>query len=163
MHHRDHPRTRVPIELLHQCVVRNALTPVGLDSHNMRAVPARDLRDTAAEVAALPDDHRVARLEQVRDAGLHAGGARAVKGEHEPVRHAIDASQHRDDVQQDLVEVRVEVAEHGPAHRVEHGGVYVRRAGAAQEPLGGPELGEVHALRVPHAHREHKLRVLRNT
>ena len=40
--------------------------------------------------------------------------------------------------------IRVEVAEHRPAHRVQHGGVNVGRAGSAQEALGRPELGEVH-------------------
>ena len=116
-----------------------------------------------AEEPALGDDHLVAELEQVHDPGLHAGRAGAVEREHEPVGHAVDAPQHVHDLEQDLVEVGVQVAEHRPPHGVEYGGVYVRRPGAAEEPLRRPEAREIHLLRVPHRYREHKLRVLRNT
>ena len=57
------------------------------------------------------------------------------------IRHA--APQHGDDVEQDVVQVRVEVAEHRPLHRVEHGGVDVRGSGAAEQPLRRVEHGQV--------------------
>ena len=163
MDHGDHPRVRVHVERVHQRLVRHAVAPVRLDRDDPSAVPPRDLADALPEEPALPHDHGVARLEQVRDAGLHPGGTAAVEREDEPVGHPVDAPQHVDDVEQDVVKVRVEVAEHRLPHRVEHGRVYVRGSGAAQESLGRPQLGEFHHVRVPEAHREYKLRVLRNT
>jgi hypothetical protein len=126
-------------------------------------VAPRDLADSPPEEAALRDDHLVARLEQVRDARLHAGGAGAVQGEHQAAGRAVHAPEHLHDVQQDLVERRVEMAEHRPAHRVEHVRVDVRGAGAAEQALGRREMGEVHHVTVPQRRDEHKLRVFRDT
>jgi len=61
------------------------------------------------------------------------------------------------------VQVGVEVTKHRPPHRVEHGGVHVRRARAAQKSLRRLELGEVHPVRVADTYCERKLRVLSNT
>ena len=136
-----------------------------LHRHHARAVAASDLGDPAAEEPALGDDHRVARLHEVRDAGLHAGRAGAVERQHQAVGHPVHAPQQVHDVEEDLVHLRVEVAEHRPCHRVEHRGVYVRRAGAAEQPFGRPKPGEsvVHPFRVAQDDRDCKLRVLRNT
>ena len=144
VHHGHHASAGVAVELLYERVVRDALPPVSIDRHHLGAVTARDLRDAPSEEAALRHDHGVAGLEQVRYPGLHPGRAGAVQRQDEPVRHAVDAPQHRDDVEQDVVQVGVEVAEHRPAHRVEHRRVHVRRAGAAQKSLRRLELGEVH-------------------
>jgi hypothetical protein len=163
VHHSDHPCVPVPVERLENRVIRYALAPVGVDRHDARVMTPRDFGDPAAEKPTLGDDDLVAELEQVCDPALHAGRAAAVEGQHEAVGHPVDAPQHGDDVEQDVVKVGVEVAEHRLAHRVEHGRVYVRGSWAAQKSLGRPELGEIHHVRVPEAHREHKLRVLRNT
>ena len=78
--------------------------------------------------------------------------------------HAVDAPQHRDDVEQDVVQVGVEVTEHRAAHRVEHRRVHVRRAGAAQKSLRRLELGGGPCTSgCLSRHRERKLRILRNT
>ena len=165
MHDGDHPSLALVIERLHKCVVRNALTPVSGHSDHPRPMPPRDLSDPAAEEAALGDDHRVARLEQVGDTRLHAGRAGAVEREHEAVRHPVHAPEQLDDVEQDLVHLRVEVAEHRPRHGFKHRWVHVRGTRAAEQPLGRAKLGEsvVHPVRVPYPGHECKLRVLRNT
>jgi hypothetical protein len=128
-------------------------------------MPPGDLRDTPAEEAALGHDHGVARLHEVHDAGLHAGRARAVERQHQPVGHPVHAPQQRHDVEENLVHPRVEMAEHRARHRVEHGGVHVCRSGAAEQPLWRSKLGEgvFHPQSVAHDHRDCKLRVLRNT
>ena len=128
VHHGHHPGAGVAVELLQERVVRHALAPVGARPPPPRAVArARSPRCGGRRTRTGPR-YGVARLEQVRDSGLHPGRARAVEREHQPVGHAVDAPQHRDDVEQDLVEVGVEVAEHRLLHRVEHRGVNVRRA-----------------------------------
>jgi hypothetical protein len=165
VHHGDHPRPPFLRERSHQCLVRDAFTPIGRHSHDARPVPPRDLRDTPAEEAALGHDHRVAGLHEVHDPRLHPGGARAVERQHQAVRHPVHPPQQVHDVEEDLVHRRVEVAEHRLRHGFEHRGVHVRGAGAAEQPLGGSKLGEsvVHPTRVAQPHRDCKLRVLRNT
>ena len=164
MHNSDHPCPRLVVERFHQRVVRYALTPVGAHGDDACPMPPCDFSDPSAEEAALGDDHRVAGLDEVHDAGLHAGRARAVEREHQDVRHPVHAQQQADDVEEDLVHLRVEMAEHRPCHRLEYGGIHVRRPGPAEQPLRRSKLGEsvFHPLRLAQVHDDCKLRVLRD-
>ena len=63
------------IERLQQRVVGDVLAPVGLDLDHGGAEAAGDLHQPAAEEAVDADDDRVAGLEQVGEAALHARGA----------------------------------------------------------------------------------------
>ena len=146
MHNRNHPSPALVVERIHQRVVRDALAPVGAHGHDARPMPPRDLSDPVPEVAALRHDHRVARLDEVHDAGLHAGRAGAVEWQHEAVRHPVHAPQQLHDVEEDLVHLRVEVPEHRPGHRFEHRRVHVRGTGAAQQPLGRAKLGRASSI-----------------
>jgi hypothetical protein len=64
-----------------------------------------------------------------------------VKRQDEPVGHPVHAPQHLHDLEQDLMKVGIEVAEHRPRHGVEHGRVDVGGAGAAEQPLRRAKLG----------------------
>src|ERR671935_1035768 len=122
MHHSHEPRLRVVLEHFEQPFVGHTLAPGGRHFHHVRAVAPRNLGDALAEVTGAPHDHGVARLDQVRDARLHAGRAGGLDGEHDAVVSAVYLAQVRDYLEQDLVEVGIEVAEHRGLHRLEHGG-----------------------------------------
>ena len=51
------------------------------------------------------------------------------------VLDAVDGAQHLDQLEQELVERRIEVAEHRLTHRGQHGRLYVGGARAAEEPV----------------------------
>jgi hypothetical protein len=123
------------VDRLQQQLVGHGLAPVGFDLDHICAVAPGDLCDASAKEAGTSDDRGLARLQQVGDSGLHARHAGAVQREDEPVGHAVDASQHRHDLEQDLVHVRIEVTEHRPAHGREHRRFDVGRARTAQEAL----------------------------
>ena len=75
----------------------------------------------------------VARLEQVDEAGLHAGRARPRDGEGEPVGRLEDGPQPVAGLVEEIEELGVEMAEDGPGQRRHHLGVGVRRAGAEEQ------------------------------
>ena len=100
-------------------VSRSGIIPISR-TQDTAGPMARTVADAAILLGAmigvdwrsLGHDYGVAWLQQVLDSGLHPGRARAMQRQHEPVGHAVDAPQHRDDVEQDLVEFGVEVTQH---------------------------------------------------
>ena len=59
----------------------------------------------------------------------------ACRRQDQPALGPVDTAEHVDDVEQDLVQLRVQVPEHRLLHRLEGGGVDVARAWAAEQPL----------------------------
>jgi hypothetical protein len=142
VHDRHQPRAGVELDGVEQALVRDVPPPLLCDLDHARALARGDLGDAGAEVARHAHDHGVARLDQVHDAGLHAGGPRALQGQHHAVRRAVDLAQHRHDLVEDRVEGRIEVPEHRLAHRRERGRLDVRGARAAEQALGRGKRGD---------------------
>ena len=137
MHDRHQPRAGVAVERLEQPLVRHVPPHSSADLDHARAVARGDLGDARAEVAGHADDDGVARLDQVRDARLHARGAGALERQHQAVARPVDLAEHRHHLVEDRVEGRIEVAEHRLAHGVERRGLDVRGARAASSRAGG--------------------------
>ena len=128
-------RVGVVVQGREQALVRDVLAPVRADLDHLGAAAPGDLGDPRAEVAAGSDDHRLARLDQVGEAGLHPRCPSRLQRQDQPALGAVDAAEHVDDVEQDLVQLRVQVPEHRLLHRLEGGGVDVARPGPAEQPL----------------------------
>ena len=131
----EQTRIGVVVEGGKQAIVRDVLAPVRADLDHLGAATPGHLGDPGAEVAADCDDHRLPRLDQVREAGLHPRGPGRLQRQDDPALGAVDRAKHVDEVEQDLVQLRVEVPEHRLSHRLERGGVEVARPGAAEQPL----------------------------
>jgi hypothetical protein len=139
---RHQPRLRVALQLLQQPLVGDRLAPVGLDLDDVGAVAAGDLGDPPPEVAAAGDDRGLPGLQQVGDPGLHPGGPGRLQRDQQALPGAKDPPQKLDHLQEDLVEVRVQVAEHRLLHRLEHRELDVGRPRAAQQPPGRLQRGK---------------------
>ena len=131
------------IESLQQELVGHRLAPVRCHLDHIGSAAARDLGDAHAEEAGLGHHCGVAGLEEVGEAGLHAGGARAVERQHQAVGHAPSLAQQVHYLEQDQVQLGVEMPQQRPLHGLEHRGLYVGGTGATEEPLGRVERREI--------------------
>jgi hypothetical protein len=154
MDDRQQARSRVPVEGSDQALVGHVLAPIRPHLLDLRSAAPRDLGDSLAEVPAHPDDHRVARLEQVREAGLHPGRPGGLNRHDQPRIRPVDPAKKRAQVEQDVVQLGVEMPEHWLSHRLERGGVEVGRAGTAEQPLGGGDRGGLLAHAAADSHSE---------
>ena len=108
-----------------------AASPLDLELDDLEAVGRGDLRPALAELAAVDDQHLVARREQVGDRCFHRAGAG--RGEDEHVLLGLeDLLQRTLGVREDLAELRRAVVDDRLRHRQEHprrhrGGTGARR------------------------------------
>ena len=100
---------------------RSQVSPRDLDLDELRPAAADDVGHAVASYARRHDDDGVARLDDVHERRLHAGGTRAGDRDREQVLRAEGGSElplHL--VHDDLGELRVEVAEQRRRHGAQH-------------------------------------------
>ena len=149
LHDREEAGAGMALELVQEALVRDDLAVVGLHLDDVRAGALGHLRDAVPEEAGVRDDRGVARLEQVLQAALHAGGARGLVREHQPALRLVDLALEVDDLVEDVVQVGIQVAQHRLLHRGEHARLHVAGAGPGKQALRGIERGEVGWRRHP--------------
>ena len=95
VHDRDAAGRRVLARARRAAVADRSRGPTALDTHDLRAATARDFAHAFAEHAVDPDDHGVARLDEVDEARLHARGTGAAHRQGERVRRCGTRSRSR--------------------------------------------------------------------
>ena len=122
-------------QCVEQCLVCYGLSPIGLNLDDVGVVAVCDLNETAAEVAVDADDHGRAWLDERSDPCLHPRGAGSADRQSHAVALValVDPRRHRGEIGQDLVHVRIEVAEQRLAERSQDVGADVCRAGATEQ------------------------------
>jgi len=118
------------VERVQQCLVRDDLTP--------RPRPRRGAPPSARsgdEEAGITDDDNVPGGYEIHDAGLHPGHPGRLQRQRDAILQAVYRAEHLDKLEQELVERRVEMAEHRLAHRVQHGRLDVRGTRTTEEPV----------------------------
>ncbi len=108
---------------------------------NGGAVAFGHLDHAGAEVAADPDHHLIARLDQIGDAGLHPCAAGARHGEGELVGGPEDVLEHAPGVIHDGQVLGIEVAEGGFGQSGKDAGADIARAGAHEDAFGRVDFG----------------------
>ena len=111
-------------------VERDGRAPVVVDDDRHAAGALDVLELPPAEGAVAADEHLVARLDEVDEAGLHADGTGAGDGERDPVLGLEGVAQQILELVHHAHELGVEVADRRSRHGVEHALVDVRGAGA---------------------------------
>ena len=160
MDDRHEPSVRVAIERREDQAVRDGTTMLGLQLDYVDAVAPGELGYPGAEEAGVGDNDRLPRRDQIDDSGLHRGGPGARQGEHERVLgRPPRVTQQLDRVEQQLVQIGVEVAEHRPLHRGDHARVGVGGAGAGEQPRRRIEWGGVHRPSLADRGCEYNLRI----
>ncbi len=111
MHDAHEAGVGVLVERLEQGVVAHVLAPIGVDLDHVGAEAHGDLDDAPPEEAVDPDDGRVPGLEQVGEPALHPRGPGGLEREHQPAFGLVGDPLERHDLEQDVGEVRVHVAQ----------------------------------------------------
>ena len=135
MDHRDEPSVPMLTMRIEEAMRVDRMTPRLLDTHDLGAAATRDLAHPLTEHAVDADNGLVARLDEVDEARLHAGGAGAADRQRQRVRGPKDRAQAIADLVEHREEVWIEVPEHRSLERFHDLGIRVRRPGPEQEPL----------------------------
>ena len=121
MHDAHQPGVGVLVDRLEEGVVADVLAPVGVDLDHVGAEAYGDLDDAPPEEAIDPDDGRVPGLEQVGEPALHPGGPGGLERERQPAFGLVGDPLERHDLEQDVGEVRVHVAQQWFLHGGQRG------------------------------------------
>jgi len=136
VHDRNEPGVRRGGLRVEEGLRIDRLAPGRLDPDHLGTAPPRDLAHALAEHTVDPDDHGVARFDEVDEARLHTRRARAGDGQGECVLGAEHRAEPVTRLVEDAEELGVEVADERSAERGEHLGVRVGRAGPEEEAIG---------------------------
>jgi hypothetical protein len=139
----DEPRARIGVDRVEERLVGGDLPVVGADLDHLRARALGHARDAVAEEPRDGDDGGVARLEQVHEPALHARRPGRLMREDEAALGVVDPALEVDELEQDLVEIRVEVAQHRLLHRLQDGRLDVARARPGEQALRWIEARKV--------------------
>ena len=116
--------------------------PLLLDAHDVGTAAARDFAHPVAEHAVRADDGGVAGLEQVDEAGLHAGRAGAAHREGQRVVGAEDGAQARHRLVHDREELGVHVPEQRTAECGDRFRVGIGRTRSEEQSVGDRHAAE---------------------
>ena len=150
VHHGDELRVGVGLEGLLDLLERHDLSQRRGELHHVELVPTGHLGDPRSEEAGMDRDHGVAGLGQVRESRLHAARAARREAERQAVGPLPERLQAEHQVEQDVPEVRVEMAVHLERHRFEDLGVHVGRSGAAEQTCSGVQGRDAGDERIGH-------------
>src|SRR5699024_708673 len=93
-------------------VVGHDVPVIGPDLDDVGAVTLGRLHDPVAEEPTGRDDHRLTRVDERHQPGLHTGGAWEGGRDHQSVLLAVNGAEHVDELGEHSVEVGIEVAVH---------------------------------------------------
>ena len=123
----------------------NRPAPLGFQLDGDRPAPLGNLHHPVAEVAVVGEQRRISRLQQVDQRRLHPGRSGARHGERHRMRRAEDQAEQPRDLTGEFRHARVEVPDHGGAHRLQDSAIHVARTRPQQQPRGGMKhLGHRH-------------------
>ena len=125
------------------------LAPLGVDTDDVGAVAGGDLAHPFAEDPVDAHHDRVARVDEVDEGRLHAGGAGPAHGKGECVRCPEDLAQPVVGAVEQRQELRIEVAEHRTGQRHGYFRVRIRRSRPHEEAVGYPHRRIVTGRRSP--------------
>ncbi len=114
----------------------NGTAPFHIHPHHVASQAFRDVAHAGAKQTIHPDDHLVARLDQVDEGGLHPPAAGGGHRQGHRIVRAEEGPEQLLGLVHDLEEVGIQIADRGSGHGPENPRRHVARPGAHEEPLG---------------------------